>query len=62
MSKVYVFRGVKELGKEQVLDQLGLGSGFGNAGGFVSGVSSVLLPASDCEYTFTSVWFLASFC
>ncbi|KAI3697062.1 hypothetical protein L6452_29794 [Arctium lappa] len=31
MSKVYVFRGSKELTKDQVLDQLGLGGGF--AGG-----------------------------
>ena len=29
MSKVYVFRGSKEMTKDQVLDQLGLGSGAG---------------------------------
>lgn len=61
MSKVYVFRGGKELGKDQILEQLGLGrrtGGFGKAGVFDSGVSRFLLPASDCEYTFTSVWFL----
>lgn len=63
MSKVYVFRGSKDLGKDQVLDQLGLGrrsaSGVygkgGQAGGFDSGISRFLLPASDCEYTFSSV-------
>ncbi|KAL8120942.1 hypothetical protein AgCh_017934 [Apium graveolens] len=58
MSKVYVFRGSKELGKDQVLDQLGLGrrsSGFGKGGSFDSGVSRFLLPASECEYTFTSL-------
>ncbi|KAK1389819.1 Protein transport protein SEC23 [Heracleum sosnowskyi] len=58
MSKVFVFRGSKELGKDQVLDQLGLGrrtAGFGKVGGFDSGVSRFLLPASECEYTFTSL-------
>ncbi|WOH08386.1 hypothetical protein DCAR_0727825 [Daucus carota subsp. sativus] len=58
MSKVYVFRGGKELGKDQILEQLGLGrrtGGFGKAGVFDSGVSRFLLPASDCEYTFTSI-------
>ncbi|KAK3025435.1 hypothetical protein RJ639_042161 [Escallonia herrerae] len=33
MSKVYVFRGNKELSKDQVLDQLGLGSGGGSSMG-----------------------------
>ncbi|KAL8106124.1 protein transport protein SEC23 E-like [Apium graveolens] len=63
MSKVYVFRGSKDLGKDQVLDQLGLGRrsasgvyGKGGQGGvFDSGVSRFLLPASDCEYTFSSL-------
>ncbi|KAK1381122.1 Protein transport protein SEC23 [Heracleum sosnowskyi] len=63
MSKVYVFRGSKEMGKDQVLDQLGLGRrsaggvyGKGGQGGvFDSGVSRFLLPASDCEYTFSSL-------
>lgn len=68
MSKVYVFRGEKELGKDQVLEQLGLGrragpgAGFqkggvggGGGGGPVSGLSRFLLPASECEYTLNSV-------
>lgn len=69
MSKVYVFRGSKEIAKEQVLEQLGLGvsarsrvggAGFqkamvqnGYPGG--SGVTRFLLPASECEYTLNSV-------
>ncbi|XP_057957479.1 protein transport protein SEC23 E-like [Malania oleifera] len=68
MSKVYVFRGSKEISKEQVLEQLGLGvvgrrtaaTGGGHAkgvqGGFEnSGVARFLLPASDCEYTLNSL-------
>ncbi|KAM7489195.1 hypothetical protein LguiB_026679 [Lonicera macranthoides] len=66
MSKVYVFRGSKELSKDQVLDQLGLGSvtgrrtgpGFPKAvqTGFPgSGVTRFLLPASECEYTLDSL-------
>ncbi|KAH0893821.1 hypothetical protein HID58_056250 [Brassica napus] len=61
MSKVFVFRGNKEVSKDQVLDQLGLSSrraptsGFpkGAQNGFQSaaGVNRFLLPASDCEYT-----------
>ncbi|TYG98924.1 hypothetical protein ES288_A10G156200v1 [Gossypium darwinii] len=48
MSKVYVFRGSKEISKEQVLEQLGLvlQNGYTN-----TGVNRFLLPASDCEYT-----------
>ncbi|OVA12982.1 zinc finger protein [Macleaya cordata] len=69
LSKVYVFRGTKDITKEQVLDQLGLSVSAqrGTAGvGFPqkvvpngmrnSGlVSRFLLPASDCEYTLNSV-------
>nr|VDC98273.1 unnamed protein product [Brassica oleracea] len=61
MSKVFVFRGNKEVSKDQVLDQLGLSSrraptsGFpkGAQNGFqnASGVNRFLLPTSDCEYT-----------
>ncbi|KFK22996.1 hypothetical protein AALP_AAs50735U000600 [Arabis alpina] len=62
MSKVFVFKGNKEVSKEQILDQLGLGassrraptSGFpkGAQNGFQSaGVNRFLLPASECEYT-----------
>lgn len=69
MSKVYVFRGSKEISKEQVLEQLGLAvsgrrptpGGFQQKGiqnGFpTSGVTRFLLPASDCEYTLNSVGF-----
>ncbi|KAL3721974.1 hypothetical protein ACJRO7_034336 [Eucalyptus globulus] len=69
MSKVYVFRGSKEIAKEQVLEQLGLGvsarSRVGAAGfqkGMVqngypggSAVTRFLLPASECEYTLNSL-------
>ncbi|KAA3480329.1 protein transport protein SEC23-like [Gossypium australe] len=61
MSKVYVFRGSKEISKEQVLEQLGLGSagrrptvGYPKVlqNGYTNtGVNRFLLPASDCEYT-----------
>ncbi|CDY64015.1 BnaAnng19150D [Brassica napus] len=61
MSKVFVFKGNKEVSKDQVLDQLGLSSrraptsGFpkGAQNGFQSaaGVNRFLLHASDCEYT-----------
>ncbi|XP_022137919.1 protein transport protein SEC23-like [Momordica charantia] len=65
MSKVYVFRGTKEVSKEQVLEQLGLSMGGrrptgayqkGVPNGFPnSGVTRFLLPASDCEYTLNSL-------
>ncbi|KAE9603025.1 hypothetical protein Lal_00012797 [Lupinus albus] len=70
MSKVYVFRGNKEIGKDQILEQLGLGGGGARrppagfqkgmpgqgGGGFgVSSVTRFLLPASDCEYTLNSL-------
>ncbi|KAF4357072.1 hypothetical protein CsatB_025331 [Cannabis sativa] len=70
MSKVYVFRGNKEIPKEQVLEQLGLGIPGrrpvgATAGGYQpkpvqngfpgSGIDRFLLPASDCEYTLNSV-------
>ncbi|XP_052875996.1 uncharacterized protein LOC108489357 isoform X2 [Gossypium arboreum] len=61
MSKVYVFRGSKEISKEQVLEQLGLGSaGRRPTVGYLkvlqngytnTSVNRFLLPASDCEYT-----------
>ncbi|XP_057415913.1 protein transport protein SEC23 B isoform X2 [Lotus japonicus] len=67
MSKVYVFRGNKEITKDQVLEQLGLG-GSGVARPYQKGgmgmpqplpasaaVTRFLLPASDCEYTLNSV-------
>ncbi|WJX33392.1 Protein transport protein S23 E [Trifolium repens] len=63
LSKVYVFRGSKEIPKDQILEQLGLASSavsgrrpikgvnpFPN-----SGVSRFLLPASDCEYTLNAL-------
>ncbi|XP_010435181.1 PREDICTED: protein transport protein SEC23 [Camelina sativa] len=66
MSKVFVFKGNKEVTKDQILDQLGLGSssrraptsGFprGAQNGFQSsGVNRFLLPASECEYTLDSL-------
>ncbi|XP_057475645.1 protein transport protein SEC23 E-like [Actinidia eriantha] len=65
MSKVYVFKGSKELSRDQVLKHLGLdvagrrtGPGFQKAGqtGFPSSaVTRFLLPASECEYTLNSL-------
>ncbi|XP_059650955.1 protein transport protein SEC23 E-like [Cornus florida] len=65
MSKVYVFRGSKQMSKDQVLEQLGLrgagrrtGPGFpkGGQGGLPdSGITRFLLPASECEYTLDSL-------
>ncbi|KAL4289488.1 hypothetical protein GQ457_14G012190 [Hibiscus cannabinus] len=65
LSKVYVFRGRKEISKEQVLEQLGLGAagrrptvGYpqGLQNGYINtGVNRFLLPASDCEYTLNSL-------
>jgi len=69
MSKVYVFRGSKEIPADQVLDQLGLstagrrphkapvgiaGPGAGGLPG--SGITRFLLPASECEYTLNAVF------
>ena len=76
MSKVYVFRGSKEISKDQILEQLGLASsnsaarrpikgGPGSIGGVApfpnSGVSRFLLPASDCEYTLNAVIIMLMF-
>ncbi|GLU10226.1 hypothetical protein SLE2022_270460 [Rubroshorea leprosula] len=65
MSKVYVFRGSKEISKEQVLEQLGLGaSGRRPAAGYPkhlqngiqnASINRFLLPASECEYTLISL-------
>ncbi|KAM7279409.1 hypothetical protein ACFE04_006543 [Oxalis oulophora] len=67
MSKVYVFRGTKEISKEQVLEQLGLtdaarrpGAGYPKPGpvqnGFPNaGVTRFLLPASECEFMFDNL-------
>ncbi|WZZ09071.1 hypothetical protein YC2023_094992 [Brassica napus] len=61
MSKVFVFKGNKEVSKDQVLDQLGLSSRRAPTSGFpkraqngfqsAAGVNRFLLHASDCEYT-----------
>ncbi|KAF5192894.1 transport protein SEC23 [Thalictrum thalictroides] len=67
LPKVYIFRGTKDITKEQVLDQLGLSASAqrGAAGytpkavpnGFntLPAIHRFLLPASDCEYTLDSV-------
>ncbi|TKY47800.1 transport protein Sec23A [Spatholobus suberectus] len=65
MSKVYVFRGSKEIPAEQVLDQLGLsasgrrphkGAAVPGAAGFPNPpITRFLLPASDCEYTLNAL-------
>ncbi|OWM84238.1 hypothetical protein CDL15_Pgr011623 [Punica granatum] len=67
LSKVYVFRGSKEISNDQVMEQLGLAvSGRRAPGpqkgavqnGFLgsnSGVTRFLLPASECEYILDSL-------
>ncbi|TYJ42769.1 hypothetical protein E1A91_A03G110000v1 [Gossypium mustelinum] len=65
MSKVYVFKGSKEISKEQVLEQLGLrAAGRRPTAGYPKGlqngftntvVNRFLLPASDCEFTLNSL-------
>ncbi|TYI36063.1 hypothetical protein ES332_A03G116700v1 [Gossypium tomentosum] len=65
MSKVYVFKGSKEIPKEQVLEQLGLRAAGGRpTAGYPKGlqngftntvVNRFLLPASDCEFTLNSL-------
>ncbi|XP_010475248.1 PREDICTED: protein transport protein SEC23 [Camelina sativa] len=65
LTKVYVFRGDKEISKDQILDQLGLGASGRRTpvGGFpmgrdssgYSGVNRFLLPASECEFTIDSL-------
>ena len=65
--KVYVFRGGKEISKNQILDQLGLaptggsvqrgagGPGVGPGGVVTGGVNRFLLPVSECEFTLAGV-------
>lgn len=61
MSKVFVFKGDKEISKDQILDQLGLGGSSrrytkGAQNGVPSsGLNRFLLPASECEFTLNSV-------
>ncbi|KAG6423347.1 hypothetical protein SASPL_113741 [Salvia splendens] len=71
MSKVYVFRGSKDISKDQVLEQLGLsvsggrrpgpgmhkggGGGPSPVAGAGPGINRFLLPASECEYTLDSL-------
>ena len=74
ISKVYVFQGSKEIAKEHILDQLGLGSTDRRpvVGGYqpwvvqnvypYTGINRFLLPASDCEYTLNSVGILLGSC
>ncbi|PKA49667.1 hypothetical protein AXF42_Ash004208 [Apostasia shenzhenica] len=69
LSKSYVFRGTKDITKEQILCQLGLSvGGRAAAPGFpkvgmpqanglhpTSSVNRFLLPATDCEYTLNAL-------
>ncbi|TYH83635.1 hypothetical protein ES332_D02G144700v1 [Gossypium tomentosum] len=65
ISKVYVFKGSKEISKEQVLEQLGLpAAGRRSTAGYPKGlqngftntvVNRFLLPPSDCEFTLNSL-------
>ncbi|KAJ9173882.1 hypothetical protein P3X46_016974 [Hevea brasiliensis] len=66
MSKAYVVRGSKEISKDQIMEQLGLGaSGRRTPAGYLqqgmqngfpnTGVTRFLLPASECEYTLNSL-------
>lgn len=62
LAKVYVFRGDREVSKDQISKQLGLGAAYGRRGGPKgkggfnnAGLDRFLLPASECEYTLDSV-------
>ncbi|WVZ25211.1 hypothetical protein V8G54_003755 [Vigna mungo] len=63
ISKVYVFRGSKDIPKDQILEQLGLTAArrvYPKGGTTLAqppsaAVTRFLLPASDCEYTLNSV-------
>ncbi|PKU82752.1 protein transport protein SEC23-like [Dendrobium catenatum] len=69
LSKLYVFRGTKEISKELILDQVGLSApGSAPTPGFPKGgmlqanglhpavsINRFLLPASDCEYTLNAL-------
>ncbi|XP_076915489.1 protein transport protein SEC23 E-like [Bidens hawaiensis] len=62
MARVYVFRGSKEMSKDEVLSQLGLGGGFGGGRRVGPGqgfpnprVSRFLLPASEGAYVIHSL-------
>ncbi|KAL0924373.1 hypothetical protein M5K25_005195 [Dendrobium thyrsiflorum] len=69
LSKLYVFRGTKEISKELILDQVGLSApgstptpgfpkgGMSQANGLhpAASVNRFLLPASDCEYTLNAL-------
>ncbi|XP_057429430.1 protein transport protein SEC23 E-like [Lotus japonicus] len=62
ISKVYVFRGSKDIPKDQILEQLGLASASASARrpqkvapSSNSLVSRFLMPASDCEYTLNAL-------
>lgn len=65
ISKVYVFRGSKDIPKDKILEQLGLTAArtvYPKGGTTLAqppsaAVTRFLLPASDCEYTLNSVRF-----
>ncbi|EFJ16499.1 hypothetical protein SELMODRAFT_155031 [Selaginella moellendorffii] len=63
-AKSYVFKGSKEVTKEQILDQLGLVSFHHKSAGVIAGpkdglsassINRFLLPASDCEFTLSAL-------
>lgn len=65
LPKSYMFKGTKEVTKEQILDQMGFFAGktkpkTGVIAGARDGLSTesiarFLLPASECEFVLTSV-------
>ncbi|XP_074276672.1 protein transport protein SEC23 E-like [Silene latifolia] len=55
INKVYIFRGDKEVTKDQVLDQLALSTKTAFSKPATNPVHRFLLPASDCEYTLNSI-------
>lgn len=73
LPKSHIFRGSKEVSKEQVLERLGLGVSARRAGGVGfqkgapngfpnSGITRFLLPALDCEFTLNGVGFGIPLC
>lgn len=69
ISKIHVFKGTKEVTKDQLLEQMGFFAKRPRPStGVIAGVrdglsqesiSRFLLPASDCEFVLNSVWFLS---
>jgi protein transport protein SEC23 len=54
LPKSYVFRGTKEVTKDQILEQMGVIAGARD-GLSAESIARFLLPASECEFMLNSV-------